>query len=202
MSEPDDEDDESTSMPIRAGTRQHFAEEIERLGWSIGDHTYGKPTVLEQGYAPLSIGRFTSIGPDVTIALANHSYRSSTTYPFVFLADYWPSAPRDVEDHSTKGAVTIGNDVWIGTRSIILSGVTIGDGAIIAAGSVVTRDVPPFEIHGGNPAKLIKRRHPPEIAAALQDIAWWNWPEEKINSFLPLILSEDVEAFIAKARQG
>ncbi|QND46684.1 CatB-related O-acetyltransferase (plasmid) [Rhizobium lusitanum] len=187
-------------IAIRPGTSQHFARQIEHFSWSIGDHTYGEPTVLEQGYAPLEIGRFTSIGPDVTIILANHSYNSATTYPFAYLSPYWPGAPRDAEDHTAKGAVVIGSDVWIGTRSIILSGVTIGDGAIIAAGSVVTRDVPPYEIHGGNPAKIIKRRHPQDIAAALQKIAWWNWTDEKIDRFLPLILNNDVHKFISQAR--
>ncbi len=185
---------------MRLGTKQHFVRKTELFGWSIGDHTYGHPTVLEEGYAPLRIGRFTSIGPGVTIVLANHSYDSATTYPFVYLSAYWPSAPRDVADHVSKGGVVIGNDVWIGTQSIILSGVTVGDGAIIAAGSVVTRDVPPYEIHGGNPAKMIKRRHPPEIAAALQEIGWWDWPEEKIDRFLPLILSRDVSEFVARAQ--
>lgn len=190
---------EGDYFPIRPGTKQHFAKEIIRYGWSIGDHTYGEPKVADAGYANLSIGRFTSIGPDVLIVLGNHRYETATTYPFVVLSDYWPSAPLHAADHTTKGDVNIGNDVWIGGRAIILSGVTIGDGAIVAAGALVTRDVPPYEIHGGNPARIIKRRHSFETAAALQKIAWWDWPVEKINAFLPLILSDDVRMFISVA---
>ncbi|KQY07757.1 hypothetical protein ASE23_29575 [Rhizobium sp. Root73] len=189
-------------MVVRPGTRQHFTNEAALYGWSIGDHTYGNPSVLEQGYGTLTIGRFTSIGPGVTIVLANHSYRSATTYPFVALSAYWPSVPDGAEDHTEKGGVEIGNDVWIGTRAVLLSGVRVGDGAIIAAGSVVTRDVPPYEIHGGTPAQIIKRRHSPEAAEALLDIAWWDWPDAKIDRFLPLILSEDINAFIEQARSN
>lgn len=186
-------------FPIRPGTKRHFAKEIIRYGWSIGDHTYGEPKVADAGYANLNIGRFTSIGPDVLIVLGNHSHDTATTYPFVVLSNYWPSVPLHAADHTTKGDVNIGNDVWIGGRAVILSGVTIGDGAIVAAGAVVTRDIPPYEIHGGNPARFIKRRHSPELAAALQKLAWWDWKEEKINAFLPLIMSGEVGAFITAA---
>ncbi|MEZ2218238.1 CatB-related O-acetyltransferase [Rhizobium sp. RCC_161_2] len=186
-------------IPMRPGTKQHLGKEIEIYGWSIGDHTYGHPKVADGGYANLTIGKFTSIGPDVLIVLANHAYQSATTYPFAALSSFWPSAPRDHRDHISKGDIVIGNDVWIGGRATILSGVSIGDGAIIAAGAVVTRDVLPYEIHGGNPARFIKRRHSVEVAIALQNIAWWNWTEEKIDKFLPLILSENVKEFIACA---
>ena len=103
---------------------------------------------------------------------------------------------------ATKGDVVIGNDVWIGYRAIILSGVTIGDGAVIAAGAVVTKDVPAYGIVGGNPAKLIKKRFDDETIPRLLKIAWWNWDDAKIEKFLPLLLNQEITAFILEAEKS
>lgn len=98
---------------------------------------------------------------------------------------------------ASKGPVVIGNDVWLGWESVVMSGVTIGDGAVVAARAVVTKDVPPFAIVGGVPARHIRFRFEPEQRDALLRIAWWDWPEDKIKSNVDQLLSGDVDGFIA-----
>jgi acetyltransferase-like isoleucine patch superfamily enzyme len=146
----------------------------------------------------LKIGRFCSLSDGVTILLGGeHRVDWVTTYPLHTLLGKESVAgyPR------SKGDVIIGNDVWIGTDALILSGVEIGDGAVIAARSVVTKDVPAYSIVAGNPAKLVRFRFIKSIRADLQKIAWWNWPMSKIEAAWPLLLSSDIEAFIAKYKK-
>src|SRR5690606_34906521 len=112
----------------------------------------------------------------VFLGEAGHRLDTASTFPIdVFLNR------KSVEDRTTKGPIVVGNDVWIGMRSTILSGVTIGNGAVIAAGSVVTRDVPPYTIVGGMPARQIRERVDAATAQALQAIAWWDWSDEAIR---------------------
>jgi acetyltransferase-like isoleucine patch superfamily enzyme len=174
-------------------------------GWpahvSVGRHTYGlskRNFVQPHPSAPISVGAFCYIGPEVLIfGRADHPTHLVSTYPFRTKL-LRPDAGNT--DAVTKGAVRIGSDVWIGARAMILSGVTVGDGAIIAAGAVVARDVPACGIVAGNPAKLIKYRFAPEIVAALLEIRWWDWPEEKIRAFEAEFYGP-IEAFIDKARR-
>jgi acetyltransferase-like isoleucine patch superfamily enzyme len=130
---------ENTSRPRIIGTRSHFINQIHGLGWEIGEHTYGIPSILEGHMAKLRIGRYASIADDVIIGLGNHRADIVSTYPFNELKFYWPTVPDDAKDHVSKGDVHIGNDVWIGTGVFIGSGVTIGDGAVIGAKSVITK---------------------------------------------------------------
>ena len=102
-----------------------------------------------------------------------------------------------IRDRS-KGNVSIGHDVWIGTEALILSGVSIGHGAVIAARSVVTKDVPPYAIVAGVPARVIRSRFDPATVASLLRIAWWDWPREKIETALPLLMSDRLDAFLAQ----
>ncbi len=98
----------------------------------------------------------------------------------------------------TKGNIIIGNDVWIGSNVIILSGVHIGDGAVICAGSVVTKDIEPYSIAGGVPAKQIRKRFTDEAVEKLLQIQWWNWEEEEIKKWIPLLSSPDINSFLEK----
>lgn len=142
----------------------------------IGDFTYGHPTVLfADSSASLKIGKFCSISTEVTIFLGgNHRHDWNTTYPFSALSEQFPFAQHIQGHPSTNGDVTIGNDVWIGHGVTILSGITIGDGAILAAQSVITKDIGPYEIWGGNPAKLIRKRFDDAKIESLLDLQWWD----------------------------
>jgi acetyltransferase-like isoleucine patch superfamily enzyme len=177
-------------------TRFHLARGIERWGWEIGAHTYGKPNVLEPELATLRIGRFCSIGPDVVIALGNHRTDLVSTYPFRALSRFWPEAAGGEPDHETRGDVSIQNDVWIGARVTILSGVTIGHGAVIGANALVREDVPPYAVVAGNPARIVRYRFEPHQIERLLKLSWWDWSDERIRSALPLMMSDDLERFL------
>lgn len=177
-------------------TKYQMAWEIDEWNWEIGEYTYGRPTVLEPELAQLRIGNFCSIGPNVTLVLGNHSTDLVTTYPFAVLKDFWDTPEDCMPDHSTKGDIVIHNDVWLGAGSIVLSGVEIGTGAVIAAHSVVKDNIPPYAIVAGNPARVVKYRFTPEIRERLLRTQWWSWNKKKIQHFLPLILHTDIEAFL------
>lgn len=126
---------------------------------------------------PVTVGSFTSIARNVSIQEFNHNYSNLTTY-HIHQNVFKESRLKDV---SSNGPIHIGNDVWIGAHCVILSGVTIGDGAVIAANSVVTKDIPPFAIVGGTPAKVLKYRFSEERMAEISEMKWWDWPIEKIK---------------------
>ena len=132
----------------------------------------------------LRIGKFCSIacGAKFLFASANHTQASVSTYPFPIFFEEWDLDIGDVTsawDH--KGDIVIGNDVWIGYEAVVMAGVTIGDGAIIGARAVVTKDVPPYTIVGGVPARKIRRRFSDDVIARLQELKWWDWPAEQIQ---------------------
>ena len=144
----------------------------------------------------LNIGKFCSIacGAKFLFNSANHSMESLSTYPFPLFFEEWGLDRNDVADAwDNKGDIIIGNDVWIGYEAVILSGVTIGDGAIIGARAVVTRDVPPYTIVGGVPAKAIKKRFSEATIAYLLRIQWWNWSIEKIAENIAAIKAGRIE---------
>jgi acetyltransferase-like isoleucine patch superfamily enzyme len=169
--------------------------------YQIGRGTYGDPQIHDwKDGATLMIGAFCSIGFDVRIFLGGeHRTDWVTTYPF---SEFW-QAGRTIKGHPrTKGNVVIGNDVWIATEAMIMSGVHIGDGAVIGARSVVTKDVSPYAVVGGNPAREIKKRFDEETISRLQKIQWWNWDDAKIEKLLPLLLSNEIERFIGAADES
>lgn len=132
----------------------------------------------------LRIGKFCSIacGAKFLFASANHTQASVSTYPFPIFFEEWDLDIGDVTsawDH--KGDIVIGNDVWIGYEAVVMAGVTIGDGAIIGARAVVTKDVPPYTIVGGVPAREIRRRFSDDVIARLLELKWWDWPAERIQ---------------------
>ena len=147
----------------------------------------------------LVIGRFCSIacGARFLFNSANHTQRSLSTYIFPVLFEEWDlDVNRIPEAWDNRGDIIVGNDVWIGYEAVILAGVTIGDGAIIAARAVVTKDVPPYTIVGGVPARPIRKRFPqPEIDRLLA-LRWWDWPAEKIAAHLDAIQSGDLNALL------
>ena len=119
---------------------------------------------------------------------------SLSTYPFPLFFEEWGLEKKNVADSwDNKGDIVVGNDVWIGYEAVILSGVTIGDGAVIGARAVVTKDVPPYTIVGGVPAKPIKKRFSDESIKKLQSIRWWDWSKEKIAENITAIQSGNIE---------
>ncbi len=135
----------------------------------------------------LVIGKFCSIacGAKFLMRSANHSLASLSTYPFPIFYEEWALDVRNITAAwASKGDIVIGNDVWIGYEAVVMAGVTIGDGAVIGARAVVTRDVPPYTIVGGVPAKEIRKRFPDETIGKLLKLRWWDWPEEKIKRYI------------------
>lgn len=167
----------------------------------IGEHSYGSPEILEWGEGSrLVIGKYCSIASGVLILLGGeHRADWATTYPF---PTAWDVARQYSGHPQSKGDVSIGNDVWIGARTIILSGITIGDGACIGAGSVVTSDVPAYTIAAGNPCHRLRDRFPKDLVARLEHVAWWDWDEATIERALPWLLSSDIEVFLDFADQS
>lgn len=176
----------------------------------VGDYTIyndfvNDPTLFEKNnvlyHYPINkdrliIGKFCSIacGSKFLFNSANHTLKSLANYTFPLFFEEWGLDKKDVASAwDNKGDITIGNDVWIGYEAVIMSGVHIGDGAIIASRAVVTKDVPPYTIVGGTPAKEIRLRFDADTIARLQELQWWNWPIEKIRSNLPLIMNGEID---------
>ncbi len=177
---------------------------------TVGDFTMyndfvNDPTLFEKNnvlyhypinHDKLRIGKFCSIacGAKFLFNSANHALSSLSTYPFPIFFEEWGLEKEDVaEAWDNKGDIIIGNDVWIGYEAVILAGVTIGDGAIIGTRAVVTKDVPPYTIVGGVPAKPLKKRFSDETISALLNIQWWNWSEEKIARNISAIQGGNIE---------
>ena len=154
----------------------------------------------ENENAKLVVGNFCSIPSDVNIYLGGNPRTDwVTTYPFGHMNTDIFDNFNGVGNPSTKGDVVIGNDVCIGSNVTIMSGVTIGDGVVIANNSHVVKDVEPYSLIGGNPAKLIKYRFTPEQIEKLLEIKWWYWDDEKINTFTPLLCNNNIDEFIKMA---
>ncbi len=168
--------------------------------YDIGRGTYGSPEIFtwDEG-ATLKVGSFCSIAAGVKIYLGGeHRMDWVTTYPFSLL---WKTGRHIMGHPMTKGDVIIGNDVWIGTEAIIMSGVKIGDGAIVGARAVITKDIEPYSIYAGNPTFFLKKRFDERIIQQLLMLEWWNFKNEDIEQILPLMLNTDIQGFIDKARQ-
>lgn len=144
----------------------------------------------------LTVGKYCSIacGAKFIFNSANHTMKSLSTYPFPIFFDEWGLDVANITDAwDNKGDIVVGNDVWIGYEAVILSGVTIGDGAIIGARAVVTKDVEPYSVVGGVPARVIKKRYQDNVIEKLLALKWWDWDEDKIKNNLDAITSGRVE---------
>lgn len=147
----------------------------------------------------LKIGKFCSIacGAKFIFTSANHSLKSLSTYPFPIFFEEWGLDVKNIrEAWDNKGDIVIGSDVWIGYEAVILSGVTIGDGAVVGARAVVTKDVPPYTVVGGVPARPIKKRFDEQTIDRLLKLRWWDLGREKIKECIPFIQSGNVDALI------
>ena len=146
----------------------------------------------------LIIGKFCAIARGVQFIMngANHKLAGFSSYPFQIFGNGWEAAEPSPEDLPYKGDTVIGNDVWIGYQAVIMPGVQVGDGAIIAAKSVVVKDVPPYTLFGGNPAQCIRQRFEEEVIQKLLEVAWWNWSIDKVTRNLTQITGADIEALI------
>lgn len=179
----------------------------------VGDHTMyndfvNDPTLFEKNNVlyhypvnndKLVIGKFCSIacGTRFLFNSANHALSSLSTYPFPIFFEEWGLNGKDVTtawDH--QGDIIIGNDVWIGYEAVIMAGVTIGDGAVIGARALVTKDVPPYTIVGGIPAKPIRKRFSKQTISKLTKIKWWDWSPQKITQNIDAIQAGDLEALL------
>ena len=142
----------------------------------------------------LVIGKFCAIGRGVEFVMngANHRMCSVTTYPFNIMGGGWEKCTPRLDDLPLKGDTVVGNDVWFGQNVTVMPGVHIGDGAIIAANSVVASDIPPYCVAGGNPCRIIRKRFDDELIAYLLELKWWDWPPEKIMRNLEKLCNGDL----------
>jgi virginiamycin A acetyltransferase len=172
----------------------------------VGDYTYyddpeapenfERNVLYHYGEDRLIIGKFCAIATHVKFIMngANHKLDGISTYPFPVFGGDWAIAMELMMNLPNRGDTVVGNDVWLGYESLIMPGVQIGDGAIVAARSVVVKDIAPYTIVGGNPAKPIKQRFTDTQIQALLDIQWWNWSIEKITQNIHLIMAGDIAA--------
>ncbi len=166
----------------------------------MGTQSYGDPLVLayEGDTARVTVGAYCSLGQDVTFMVGG-AHRVDWVSTFPFRARYgMPGAFTDGHP-ATRGDIVVGSDVWIARDALVLSGVTVGHGAVVASRSVVTKDVRPYAVVAGNPAREVRRRFPDEQIDALLRIAWWDWPEGRVLEHVDSLCAGDVDAFIRRA---
>lgn len=178
---------------------------IEVGDYTIYNDSISDPRQFEQNnvlyhypinHERLIIGKFCSIACGVKFLFncANHTLKSLSTYTFPLFYEDWELEKSNVASAwDNKGDIVIGNDVWIGFEAVILAGVKIGDGAIIGTRAVVTKDVPPYSIVGGIPAKVIRKRYSPDIIEQLLSLRWWDWTKDRIKRNLPFIMAGNIE---------
>lgn len=202
--------DPNMIFPNEYGTSCFLKNVITAPNIFVGDYTYydhpTDPTSFERNNVlfnwpefgdKLVIGKFCALASGVTFIMgsANHRMSSISTYPFNVFGGAWAeNTPSHLSQLPFKGDIVIGNDVWIGRNSVIMPGVHIGDGAIIAAYSVVTKNVAPYTIVGGNPATVIKKRFDEELITLLLELQWWNFSPEELVDFLPTLCNSDLNS--------
>ncbi|KAM3107125.1 CatB-related O-acetyltransferase [Phormidesmis sp. 146-33] len=178
-----------TSPNIIVGDFSYYDDPIDSQGFE-------RNVLYNDGSDRLIIGKFCAIATNVKFIMngANHKLDGISTYPFPIFGGDWEAEMSKLMDLPSRGDTIVGNDVWIGYESLIMPGVQIGDGAVIAAKSVVVKDVPPYTIAGGNPARVLKLRFSEAEIAQLLEIQWWNWAIDKITRNIGLIMDTDIRA--------
>lgn len=189
------------SRVYRSKKRRSLQEQFP--DYHFGRGTYARHLNIhdwQQKGSTLEVGAFCSIADAVQVFLASGDHKPEfvTTYPFHKL---WKTNQKIAGGQSTKGSVKIGNDVWIGREAVIMAGVTIGDGAVVGAHAVVAKDVAPYAVVVGNPARQIKKRFDDETIRELLDIRWWDLDDTAIDQLLPLLMSTDITTFMKAARR-
>jgi virginiamycin A acetyltransferase len=200
----------NTLFPLNGYERLCFLKNlIKNPNIIVGDYTYYDDFETVENFErnvkyhfdfvgdKLHIGKFCMIASGVEFIMngANHLADAVSSYPFAIFGDDWAHA-MEGKTYPTKGDIVIGNDVWIGYQATILSGVTVGHGAIIGSKSVVASDVPPYSIVAGNPARIIRKRFDDETIEKLLDLAWWDWDLEKITTHVAHLTGNDVSKLL------
>lgn len=181
-----------TAPNITVGDYTYYDDAVDPTGFEKNNVLFNYPVFGDK----LIIGKFCQLasGTKFIMGPANHRLCSATTYPFNVFGGAWTeNTPPHLDQLPHKGDIVVGNDVWIGRESIIMPGVKIGDGAIIAAYSVVVKDVPAYTVYGGNPAKFIKDRFDAELKDLLLRFRWWDLEPDQLVEMLPLLCSPDLD---------
>ena len=201
--------DPNVIFPNEYGTSCFVKNVVHAPNIEIGDYTYydddTDPTDFERNNVlfnypefgdRLIIGKFCALAQGTTFIMgpANHRIGSATTYPFNVFGGAWTEAtPDHMSQLPRNGDTVLGNDVWLGRECVVMPGVKIGDGAVVAAYSVVTRDIAPYTVAGGNPARFIKNRFDDELTGLLMRLKWWDLPPEELVAWLPVLCDENLE---------
>jgi len=192
-------------VSLQSYSRQQAKFNERYPNYVIGEASYGMPIVHDNYESTsLKIGAYCSIASNVQIFLGGqHRSNWASNYPFPFFFEMDAKYREEYTREGSRGDVIIGSDVWLCANCIILSGVTIGHGAIVANGAVISRDVPPYAVMAGNPAKQIKWRFDEITRNSLLEAAWWEWPKSEVKQILDKICSADLTDFLnyAKARK-
>ena len=180
------------------GRWTEVARECRVRGSAFGDYSY----CMDRTQIDFArIGKFANIAANAWIGATNHPMERATQHHFTYRSnDYFGGEPPDEAYFERRAAAgpTIGHDAWIGVGAVVLPGVHVGDGAVVAAGAVVSRDVGPYEIHGGVPARPLKRRFEPRVVERMRALAWWDWTHERLHAALPDFRALGAEAFLER----